>query len=50
MLKDSGPSVVLSALRDWAKEQDPELLVVQEPVREPEEKSLASTPVPVSEK
>ena len=49
MLKDSLPSVVLSAARERGMEQDPDWLVVQEPLREPEEKSLELIPEPAND-
>ena len=44
--KDSLASVSLSCARECEKEQEPELLDVQEPVREPEEKSALLTLLP----
>ena len=49
MLKDSLPSVVVSAAREWEMEQDPDLLVVQEPVSEPAETSALLILLPESE-
>ena len=45
-LRDSDPSVVLSAASAWVSVNSPDLSMADEPLREPDEKSDALTPVP----
>ena len=44
--KDSSPSVSLSSAKECEKEQFPDLSTVQEPEREPDEKSSLLTLLP----
>ena len=48
-LSDSDPSVVLSCARAWVREKTPDVSMADEPLREPEEKSLELMPEPVND-